>query len=217
MILGGVFALNGVLLTVIFTVIGGPFWLDSRLDERGVQAQAMPTRVERTGSRVNNEQVYEIYYTYTAADGSQQTRSARSRNQTTLAAAQAKTPLTIEYDPQNPDVSRIHGERASVFGWFVLIPVVSALIGLAVLLNALPQLRRIRRIYITGTPTKAKVIAVKNSAAKINGRVVMRVDYEFQSAFGPIKGTSGSTSNPEVGSEIWIVYDPVEPGANVAL
>lgn len=215
-ILGGILSLNGVSIALVFTLIGGPFWNDSLLDDRGVERRVTPTHVEPTGSRVNNERVYEIHYIYTAADGSTQSGVVSSRNDSTLEAARAKDALTIEYDPERPAVSRIKGESASVFGLFTLIPVATALIGLAILLSGLPGVRRIRAIYVNGTPAKAKVLAVASTMARVNGRTVMRIDYEFQSVLGPVKGTSSSTIKPEIGSEIWILHDPMDPAANVA-
>ena len=216
LILGAVFAFQGILMSVIFSAIGGPFWYDTTLDKRGVEARAKPTKVEATGSRVNSEPVYDIHYTFSGADGTPHDGVVGSRNHSTIEAARAGAPFTIEYDPQNPSVARVEGENASTFGWFALIPLAGALIGLCVMLAALPRLSRIRGIYINGTAAKAKVTAISPTSARVNGRRVMRIDYEFQSVFGPVKGHSTTTEKLAAGAEIWILHNPTNPAANVA-
>lgn len=64
MLLGGFLALFGLLVSVILTVKGGPFWNDLVLDRRGVDAQGTPTSIEPTEDYVNDRRFYRVAYTF---------------------------------------------------------------------------------------------------------------------------------------------------------
>src|ERR1043165_5182069 len=75
LLFGGIWGLVGSILTVAFSLTGGPLWNDLILDRRAVAAQATPTSVDPTGMRVNNRRVFRVSYTFTDAAGATRTSS----------------------------------------------------------------------------------------------------------------------------------------------
>jgi hypothetical protein len=74
--------------------------------------------MEATSSYINRRRVHRVLYVFTDRNGVEQ----HGVGQTTEPWRFYAPNLTIEYDPQRPQVSRISGERSSVFGLFVLFP-----------------------------------------------------------------------------------------------
>jgi hypothetical protein len=213
---GGIWALVGSIVSVAFTVTGGPLWNDLILDRRGVTAQALPTSVEPTGIRLDHRRVFRVHYTFRDAAGATRLSSAGSINARVIAEARQQLPMTIEYDPRQPERSRVRGERASPLGLLVLIPVGFLLIGTLVLAFGLRRARRQRRIYVHGAPAQATVTATSATQMRINGRRVMRIDYVFDSIMGPAAGRTTSRNPPPVGAKIWVLYDEGDPKISVA-
>src|SRR5436190_1802838 len=119
LLFGGIWAGVGLLLTIIFTAVGGPFWNDLILDRRGVEAQATPVSVEGTRSYVNGLPVYRIGYRFIDAEGRWRTGQCGTTSASLIARADRHEGLTIRYDREAPALSRLAGERASFFGPFV--------------------------------------------------------------------------------------------------
>ena len=127
---GGIWLLVGTVITIAFTIGGGPVWNDLVLDRRGLATDATPTAIEPTGSRVNGRAVFRIAYTFTDKDGVARTGSSGHDERRAARQRRASANVCpIEYDPQAPLLSRVAGERASFFGWFILLPLGFAVVG----------------------------------------------------------------------------------------
>jgi hypothetical protein len=189
---GAIWAFVGTLISVVFTVAGGSVLGDVALDRRGVTTQAMPISVEPTRTRVNRRRVYRITYTFTDKAGAPRASAAGTTNGDTLARAHRREPLAIQYDPQRPSLSRLVGESASFFGWFVLLPLAFAVGGWALCLRGLRRVLRVREVYVHGVPVRAEVTEVSATSIRINRRRVMRVAYAFDRPSARPSGCSTS-------------------------
>jgi len=215
MLFGAIWGLVGTIVTIAFTVTGGPFWDDLILDRRGVGAQAIPTSVEPTGIRINHRRVFRIHYTFADTSGATRAGAAGTTSGGVISQARHQTPLAIEYDPRMPERSRLRGERASVIGLFVLIPLAFGSIGGVLFALGARRALRQRRIYVHGQSALATVTAAKATAMRVNGQRVIRLDYVFETILGPISGHATSRRPPPVGAKIWVLYDEADPRYNV--
>lgn len=209
LLFGGIWSLVGGIISTVFLAVDVPFWHDWRLDTHGRQVQAQPTAVEPTNSSVNGRVAYEITFRFGEHEGHTSTTDPRL-----IQDAQAGRPLTLDVDPENPALVRVHGHSASVFGWFLLIPLGFALVGgVVVLLGARGAWVR-RRLYVHGQATLAAVSAVTPGAGRVNGVPVMHVDYVFQGPMGPCQGRDSTRTPPPVGARVWVLHDPETPERN---
>jgi hypothetical protein len=212
LLFGGIWMTVGGILTIVFTVVGGPFWNDIVLDRHGVRASATMGTIEETGSRVNRRRVHSVHYVFTDRDGVEHHGVGHTTEPWRFYAPN----LQIEYDPRRPELSRISGERASVFGLYGLLPMGFAAVGAIVFGLGMRRVLRVRHIYVHGEPARAEVTAVSPTSMRVNRRRVMRVDYVFDTIMGRMTGRSSTVIPPPVGSQIWILHLPAEPKRNVA-
>jgi hypothetical protein len=212
LLFGGIWLTVGGIITIVFTVAGGPFWNDILLDRHGVKADAIMGTMEATNSRINKRQVHRVLFTFTDLHGVERHRMAQTTEPWRFYAPR----LQIEYDPERPQLSRISGERSSVFGLFALMPMGFAVVGALVFGLGMRRVLRVRRIYVHGEPTRAEVTAVSPTLMMVNRRRVMRVDYAFDTIMGRMTGRTSAVNPPPVGSQLWILLLPSEPGRNVA-
>jgi hypothetical protein len=215
MLFGGIWGLVGTLVTIVFTVTGGPFWNDLILDRRGVSTQAVPTSVEPTGIRINHRRVFRVHYTFADAAGVARTGAAGTTSGGVISQARQQTPLAIEYDPRTPERSRLRGESASAIGLLVLIPLAFGSIGAVLFALGLRRALRQRRIYIHGQSALATVTATRTTAMRVNGQRVIRLDYVFETIMGQVSGRATSRRPPPIGARIWVLYDEADPKNNV--
>jgi hypothetical protein len=213
---GGIWAFVGLMISVVFTVAGGPVWNDVALDRRGVVARAKPTGIRATSSQVNHRTVYEISYQFTDAEGLP--RAGRSGTTDLLAITHADQgqPFDVEYDPQRPELTRLRGGRASFFGFFVLFPLAFFVVGAAVLVSGARRAVRARRLYVHGVAALATVTSVAPTSMRVNQRPVMRVDFAFDAITGRVAGHTTTREPPPVGSQLWVLHDPDDPKRSVA-
>jgi hypothetical protein len=216
LLFGGIWLLVGGGITIAFTAGGGPVWDDVILDQRGVAADATPTAVEPTHSSVNDRAVFRIVYTFTDRDGVARTSSTGTTDGRLLAGARRHERMSIEYDPQAPQRSRVSGESASFFGWFILLPLAFAAVGAVIAGRGLRRLLRVRRTYVHGHAILADVTGVAPTSMRINSRRVIRVDYSFKVITGRVTGQTTSLNPPAIGAQIWVLYLPSAPEHNVA-
>jgi len=213
---GGIWLFVGTVITVVFTLAGGPVWNDVVLDRRGLAADATPTAIEPTSSHVNGRAVVRIVYTFTDRDGVARTGRTGTTNAQLLVRAEQRERLPVEYDPYAPQLSRLAGERASFFGWFILFPLAFAAVGAAIAGRGMRRLLRVRRTYVHGHAILADVTGVAPTSMRINSRRVMRVDYSFKVITGRVTGQTTSLNPPAIGAQIWVLYLPSAPEHNVA-
>ncbi|HEX3904248.1 MAG TPA: DUF3592 domain-containing protein [Polyangia bacterium] len=214
LLFGGIWAFVDAAVVIGLSLAGGPYWNDLILDRRGVAAEGALASVQRTSTRVNGHSLYRVAYTFTDAAGTARETSSLTE-QYALVTAPPSTPLAIEYDPELPTRTRLRGERASMIGGFILIPVGLALAGGLLFALGLRRAARTRQIYMHGQPAKATVTAVSGTSMRVNGRRVMRVAYVFDTIMGKAEGQTTSRDPPPVGAPIWVIYDGSDPKRSV--
>jgi hypothetical protein len=216
LLFGGIWMTVGGAISVVFTVVGGPFWDDLLLDRRGVTAKAAAGLIEPTSARINRRRVHRVHYTFTDAGGVERAGSGITTDPDRVARLWGPFDLPIDYDPRAPERSRLTGESASLFGLFVLFPFAFAAVGAIVFAQGLRRLRTVRAIYVHGQPARAEVTAVAPTAMWRNRRRVMRVDYAFDTVTGRATGRATSVDPPPVGGTLWVLHLPSDPKRNVA-
>jgi hypothetical protein len=214
LLFGGIWAVVCVPVVIGLSVVGGPFWNDSILDRRGVAVVATIDSVQRTQLRVNGRYVNRVACTFSDAAGTTHSTSALTTDFAVI-GARPTTPLLIEYDPQSPARARVQGERASLLGAFIFIPLGMGLSGVVLFALGLRRVRVLRDIYVHGKAVQATVTAVGATLMRVNGRRVMRVDYSFDTINGEMRGRTSTRSPPPVGAPIWVLYDSSDPRRSV--
>jgi Protein of unknown function (DUF3592) len=216
LLFGGIWAFVGLTISVVFTAVGGPFWHDLTLDRRGLRAVATPTAVAPTSSRVNGRQVFSIEYSFADQTGASRSGACGTTDPASLARAEERQPLEIEYDPTRPALSRLRGQSASFFGLFVLFPLAFFVVGAVVVSAGIRRALRLRALYIGGHAALATVTGVVPTSMRVNYQRLMRVEYAFDTPIGRATGHTTSRLPPPVGSELWVLHDPQDPKKNVA-
>ncbi len=138
--LGAACSFIGSVVFAFFTAVGGGVWEEWALDQHGVTTQAtvQGTTMADVDSRYRRHW-HDLAVTFVDAAGvSHQATMARPG---TVAPG---TALTIDYDPQQPQRIRRHGKSITLFGYFTLIPLAVALLGLPLLVLGALQWRRQR-------------------------------------------------------------------------
>ncbi len=215
LLFGGIWAVVDVVVVIGLSVAAGPFWNDPILDRRGVAVVATIDTVQRTQTRVNGRYVNRVACTFVDADGKTQATSVFTTSFAVI-GARPGTPVMIEYDPQAPTRARMQGERASMLGALIFIPLGMGLVGVVLLALGLRRVSRLRDIYVHGQAVQATVTAVASTLMRVNGQRVMRVDYSFDTIMGPARGRTSTRRPPPVGAPIWVLYDGSDPKRSVA-
>ena len=215
LLFGGIWAVVGIVVTVGLSVAAGPFWNDPILDRRGVAVVATIDSVQRTQTRVNGRYVNRLACTFVDALGKTRATSVFTTSFAVIGARPA-TPIMIQYDPKSPARARIQGERASMLGAFIFIPLGMGLVGVLLGASGLRRVRQLRDIYVHGQAVQATVTAVAATLMRVNGQRVMRVDYRFDTIMGPARGRTSTRRPPPVGASIWVLYDGSDPRRSVA-
>ena len=215
LLFGGIWAVVDVVVVIGLSVAAGPFWNDPILDRRGVAVVATLDAVQRTQTRINGRYVNRVACTFIDAAGKPQPTSVFTSS-FAISGARPGTPVMIQYDPQSPARARILGERASMLGALIFIPLGMALAGVVLFALGLRRVSRLRDIYVHGQAAQATVTAVATTLMRVNGQRVMRVDYSFDTVMGPARGRTSTRRPPPVGAPIWILYDGSDPKRSVA-
>jgi hypothetical protein len=215
LLFGGIWAVVDVPVVIGLSVAGGPFWNDLILDRRGIAVVATIDSVQRTQTRVNGRYVNRIACTFFDAAGATHATSALTTNLAFI-GARATTPILIEYDPQSPGRARVQGERASMLGALIFIPLGMGLVGGVLFALGLRRVRALRDIYVHGQAVQATVSAVAPTLMRVNGQRVMRVDYSFDTITGKMRGRTSTRRPPPVGAPLWVLYDASDPKRSVA-
>lgn len=201
---GGIWGFIGVLLTVVFVLVGGPPWDDAILDQRGVRTVAVPVRSEVTSTRINRSWVYRVTYSTRDAAGVAREGVVRTVGDRT-------GPFEIEYDPENPSLVRPVNGSASVFGLAGLIPSAFGLLGTLIAAAGLVFRSRRRALYRDGTAVQARVLGSEPTGVRINRQRLHRVTFSFASPTGEVTASSLSRAPIPAGATVWALYDPAHP------
>jgi len=209
---GAPFLLNGIILTTVFSLVGGPPWDDWLLDRRAVRADARPLEVGYANARRNGVRVQTIRFRFLDDRGVEREAEQATTDRALIARARAGETLPIELDPTRPSRVRIAGERVSFFGAFTLIPIAFGLVGLGCVGAGVRGIRRERAIYRDGEAGLATVTRVARSSVRVNRRRAFRVEYDVQTlTAGVVRGRCLLLDPPSEGARIWVLYDPARP------
>ena len=215
LLFGGIWAVVGGVAAVGLSVAAGPFWNDVILDRRGVAVVATIDSVQQTHTRVNGRYVSRVACSFASAGGTPHATSVLTTDFAVIGARPA-TPVAIEYDPQSPSRARLRGERASMLGALIFLPLGMALVGSALFALGLRRVGRLRDISVHGQAVQATVTAVAATSMRVNGQRVMRVDYSFDTLTGKATGRTSTRTPPPVGERIWVLCDSSDPRRSVA-
>ena len=154
-LVAAIFLLIGGVFSVVFPAVFGTPMHDLQLDRRGLPCTGELVAVETdTSLQVNGRPTVRLRYEYTLGDTNRD-GAVLVVDTDPLAALPVGSKVTVEYLPDDPDVSRIQGGKAAVaglagaiglfFGAFGLIATISTLVvSLAGVLLAVLGARRWR-------------------------------------------------------------------------
>lgn len=112
-----VFLLVGGIFAVVFPLVFGTPVHDLQLNRHGVPCTGELVAVETdTSMTVNNRPTVRLRYEYEPG-GPTREGDILVVDTDPLAALPVGAPLTVEFLPEDPDVSRIQGGKAAVAGW----------------------------------------------------------------------------------------------------
>lgn len=127
-----------------------------------VQGMAKTRFSEGGGEGEEGVPIYRYDYSFTLPDGTPRQASSYSVGQQFQVPRAA--PVTVEYDPQHPDTSRIQGTRTSPYPPLVLLVVLFPAVGLMIALAGVATGRRRVLLLRDGECVPAKVTACQFGA-----------------------------------------------------
>lgn len=196
------------LTTVINSI---PFWLGSVETASGVVSA-----VESTGSSENEQPVLANQYVFRVERLEQE---YRGESYTTGSQYSVGDEVTIEYAPDNPDISRIAGTRAGHFSpWALCIVGLFPLVGLIFITVSLVQGFRGIRLLKNGKIAEGRLIDKSPTNTRINNQTVYKLTFEFTADDGlPYRASANSHQPANLQDEALeqLVYDPYNPNKAV--
>jgi Protein of unknown function (DUF3592) len=186
----------------------------SFISVRGPLAEAAGevVRVEETAfseGRRNAKPIYANHYVYFVAD-----RPLTGVSYSVGVRAEPGQRVTVEYPEANPARSRIAGMRRAPFGRWALALAVFPLAGLVMLVVASGNGWRRTRLLGHGHLAPGKLVRKRPTNAKVNGRVVHELTFEFTGRDGRRHEMTARTSAPERLEDEKrepLLYDPARP------
>jgi hypothetical protein len=172
-------------------------------------AQGVVLAVVDTGASEDEVRVQANHYEYSVAG-----RSFHGISYTTGSAAGPGASVTVEYDPAQPERSRIAGMRRSLFGPAAALAILFPLIGLVLVILAgrigAKRNRLLRDgLLATGTLTKKSATSMK-----VNQQPVFELTFAFTTRDGRRCETKTRTHLParlEDEAQEPLLYDPNDP------
>jgi len=104
---------------------------------------------------------------------------------------------TIEYLPEQPEVSRIAGMRRNMFGPWVVLVAILPLKGMAFITVGLIRGRSRLRLLGDGVPVSGKLVEKKPTLTRINNRTVYQMAFAYVAHDGVSRRTVTRTHQPE--------------------
>lgn len=173
------------------------------------QATAEVTQVEETGASENDQRIYKNYYAFSLA-GQRHTGASYSRG----SAATVGEKVEVEYDEDDPQLSRIAGMRRKMFGPFVLFVFIFPAVGALVVYFATRSGLRRSRLLQNGLLAAGTLKAKEPTNMTVNKRRVYELTFEFVTRDGrrcEAKARTTDTGRLEDEHQEPLLYDPENP------
>jgi len=189
----------------------------SFLTFRGPHAQSTGrvTKVEATGSSQNDQAITANHYEFSVA-GSRFSGTSYTNTDSKSAGDE----VTVEYDEQHPERSRIAGMRRGQFGPMVMLVLIFPFIGaLFVLFATLTGFRR-NHLLRYGLLSTGKLLGRERTNVTVNDRPVWKLTFEFIGRDGQRHEATASTTDTarlEDEAQEPLLYDPSSPSTAYVL
>lgn len=206
-------AIAGAVLIPVALAVSGLFYVlfgtgaaDKALNLRGKKVMATPVSYKLSStSQSGAVERYNLKLEFTGEDGKQHTTVIETNHQSQLEAAKARTPLEIQYDPQNPQYARWPGTKLNPLGdvWFFLTGAL-ALLGVFLGLFGALRGRADRSLYRTGVARLGRIDRVDTA---IQNRVTTyQIEYSYDVSGERVLGSFSARGvvEPQAGP-IWVV------------
>ena len=177
------------------------------LDQRGVKTTGTPVKVSAYQQRQSI--FHRIEVRFEDNEGKPHRAVLRTQDRSLISRAEARKPFRVVYDPQDPSRSRFPAD-VRIHWSLALTTLPIALAGLIALIMGLRRLGRRKRLVIHGHVAQAIVTRIERISASRNKNVI----YQFATVSGPQYGHWTSQRPPELGTTLWVLYDPNEPSHN---
>ncbi len=173
------------------------------------QSRGKVIRVAETGSSVNNSAVVANHYEFSVAG----TRYQGVSYSTGGRKAEGEE-VTIEYDEDHPERSRIEGMRRAQFGPGVMFVSIFPLIGVLIVFFATRGGFRRNHLLRNGLLANGTLVGRERTNVTINDRPVWKLIFEYTARDGQKHEASASTTDTDrledEGQEP-LLYDPANP------
>lgn len=138
-LVGGIFAAVGILITTIFFIVGGDPLAGQKLKDHGVATEATIIQVDQDPStRINGVHPWLVRYYFFDSKEQRIEGSYRTMDNNFVMPLQTGQRVPIIYDQQNSSLSMPANAEppGNIFGWFLLIPGAFVLLGFGLMIGA---------------------------------------------------------------------------------
>lgn len=173
------------------------------------RATGRVTRVESTGASEDHQSISANHYEYSVAG-----QTLQGTSYSLGSSASEGQEVTVEYDEDAPQRSRIEGMRRSQFGPVVMIVTIFPAIGLVFLIPGTLTGRKRNHLLREGILTTGKCIDRRPTNVRINRQPVWEVVFEFFDRNGQRRECSAravDTTRLEDEAAEPLLYDPNDP------
>ena len=177
--------------------------------EPGGQTVGRVTRIEATGASENHQRVEAAHYEFSVAG-----RLFTGKSYSTGGSPAAGANVTIEYDEDNPERSRIAGMRRAMFGPWVMFVAIFPLVGLVILYFATRSGVKRNHLLREGIFTTGTLLGSEPTNMYINKRQVWKLTFTFVDRMGQRREAVAKTTDTQrLQDEAAepLLYDPDDP------
>ena len=167
------------------------------------------TRVEETHASEGHQAIRANHYEYSVAG-----QPFEGKSYSLGSAPSPGEEVTVEYDEDHPQRSRIEGMRRGQFGAMVMIVTIFPAVGLVLLIPAMRIGRKRNRLLREGILTTGKCIDRRPTNVRINNQPLWEVVFEFFDRNGQRRECSAravDTTRLEDEESEALLYDPNDP------
>jgi len=168
----------------------------------------------RGSSRRRGTPVYATHYAFT--DGDEVVR--RGTSYATGKYLATGKECRVEYEVDDPSVSRIVGMRRTLFGTGIVFVAIFPGVGLIMAIVGTLRGMKAARLLEHGHVALGKLVDKQPTASRVNKRTVFRLTFEFTAADGQTHRAETKTHKPELledDVEEVLLYDAADPSSAV--